>query len=207
MLNLKRLVLGELQTNCYILYDGITNEACVIDPACRGDMIFDEITKNKLLLKYIIITHAHADHIGALDFLKQSTNAMVCIGAADFEALNSTKENLCFYFRQNAPQTKANMLIKENDELYLGTEKLVFIETPGHTKGGICVCFDGGLISGDTLFFESIGRWDFPGGDYNILNSSIKNKLFLLPDETKVYPGHGDSTTIGHEKKNNPLVI
>ena len=94
MLNLKRLVLGELQTNCYILYDEITNEACVIDPACRGDMIFDEITKNKLLLKYIIITHAHADHIGALDFLKQSTNTMVCIGTADFEALNSTKENL-----------------------------------------------------------------------------------------------------------------
>ncbi len=205
MLNLKKLVLGTLGTNCYILYDEKSGEAAVIDPTGYGDVILSEI--KRLHVKYIIITHAHADHIEALDFIKENTDASVCIGKGDYEGLNNSSLNLCYAFGQSTPNTKADIQISDGDKLYLGDNELLFIETPGHTKGGICIYSGDILISGDTLFCESVGRWDFPGGDFGILSSSIKNKLYNLPDETKVYPGHGESTTIGHEKKNNPLVI
>ncbi len=207
MIKVEKLVLGPMQTNCYIVFDQVSNEAAVFDPACYGNIILAKIKELGLELKYIIITHAHADHIEALDELKLKTKALICIGTNDFDALNDSQMSLCCHFGQDAPKSVADTRLKDNDILYLGDEKLLFLETPGHTKGGICAFFDGGLISGDTLFFESVGRSDFPGGSMSELVRSIRDKLFLLPDETVVYPGHGDATTIGHEKRCNPWVM
>ena len=202
-----RLTLGPLGTNCYILYDELSTEAIVFDPADNAGVILDKLTELGLNLKYIVVTHAHCDHICALDELTYKTKAKVCIGTDDCFALNDSNLSLCRPFGKNPPQTKAEILINDGDVLNLGENKIKFIHTPGHTKGGICALADDILVSGDTLFMESVGRSDFPGGSASVLYSSIKTKLFTLPDDTVVYPGHGDSTTIGHEKRNNPYIF
>ena len=201
-----RLTLGALSTNCYIVYDNETKEAAVFDPSENGSLILKRLEELKLNLKYIVITHSHCDHIGALDELKISTDAKVCVGINDKDALNDSYLSLCVHFGQRAPESNVDIIIKDGDKLTLGKNELMFIHTPGHTKGGICAYWKDNLISGDTLFLESVGRSDFPGGSMTELVTSIKNKLFVLPDDTKVYPGHGDSTTIGHEKMNNPFI-
>ena len=201
-----RLTLGPLGTNCYILYNEESKEAMVFDPAENAEIINNTLLEYELNLKYIIITHAHCDHIGALDKLACVSDATVCIGTDENSALNDSVFNLCAPFGQTSPETKAEILLNDGDVLKLGKNDVKFIHTPGHTKGGICALTDNILISGDTLFFESVGRSDFPGGSASVLCNSIKTKLFVLPDETNVYPGHGDSTTIGHEKKNNPFI-
>lgn len=197
-------MLGELGTNCYIVYDEISRQAAVFDPADSYEVILNEI--KGLNLKYIIITHSHCDHIAALDELKAATGAKVCIGKDDMEALNDTYLSLCIHFGKDAPRSKADIIINDNSKLQLGEEEISFIHTPGHTKGGICAVFGNNVISGDTLFLESVGRCDFPGGSMQEIVFSIKEKLFKLPDDMTVYPGHGDATSIGYEKKNNPYI-
>ncbi len=203
---IERLILGRLGTNSYIISDSDTMESAVIDPADSCSKILSRAREIGANIKYIIITHAHCDHIGALDELKANTNAAVCIGEADNSDLNDNTLSLCNIFGTESPKTKADIILRDNDELKLGEATLKIIHTPGHTKGGICIYTPGILISGDTLFAESVGRTDFPGGSMSELVHSIKDKLFCLPDDTKVYPGHGESTSIGHEKINNPFV-
>ena len=205
-MEIKRLVLGELGTNCYIVYDENSKEAAVFDPADNAEKILNEINSLNLSLKYIIITHAHYDHIAALDKLKSDTEASICAGEEDKAALNDAYISLSVHFGKSAPISKADITINDKSTLMLGGETVRFLHTPGHTKGSICAVFDSFVISGDTLFLESVGRCDFPGGSMHEIVHSIKEKLFLLPDDTKVYPGHGDATSIGHEKKNNPYV-
>lgn len=205
-MEIKRLVLGELGTNCYIVYDENSKEAAVFDPADNAEKILNEINSLNLSLKYIIITHAHYDHIAALDKLKSDTGASICAGEEDKAALNDAYISLSIHFGKSAPISKADITINDKSTLMLGGETVRFLHTPGHTKGSICAVFDSFVISGDMLFLESVGRCDFPGGSMHEIVHSIKEKLFLLPDDTKVYPGHGDATSIGHEKKNNPYV-
>jgi len=205
-MTLKTLSLGMMQTNCYVLYDEKSKDAIIVDPACDFDAIRKNIDALKLNVRYIVITHAHYDHIEALDELKQHTNALICIGEADAQGLSDPLRNLCGLFGDTLPETKADILLRDGDEIELSDNKLRIISTPGHTPGGICMLVDDILISGDTLFFESVGRSDFPGGSSQTLINSVKTKLFVLPDNTKVYPGHGPSTTIGHEKESNPFI-
>ncbi len=206
-MNIERLVLGSLKANCYIVYNDETKEAAIFDPADNGEKIADEIKKEGLNLKYIIITHAHCDHIMALDYVKEKfPDSKICIGKYEAEALNDDYLSLCVHFGVRAPLKKADILISDGDVLYLGSESLKFLHTPGHTKGGICAFTDDFVISGDTLFFESVGRCDFPGGNMKELIKSIKEKLFSLPDKLTVYPGHNEASTILHEKKNNPYI-
>jgi len=205
-MKLKRLILGQLGTNCYIVYDEESKEAIVFDPADNAEKINGTLNELGLNTLYIVITHAHCDHIAALDELVKSTGAKVCIGEHDADALNDSGYSLCSAFGCTAPDTKADVILKDGSIIYLGGRKIEFITTPGHTRGGICAYFGNTLISGDTLFRESVGRSDFPGGSMAVLVNSIKTKLYCLPDDTEVFPGHGESTTIGHEKKNNPFV-
>lgn len=207
-MKIKRLVLGVLKTNCYIVYDDEIKQAAVFDPADEGIKIKAELKKLSLQLKYIVITHAHYDHIAALDFLKDSfPEIKICIGKHEANSLNDDYLCLSVHFGQKAPISKADVLIADGDYLKLGNERLDFLHTPGHTKGGICAIANDFIISGDTLFLESVGRCDLPGGNTNQITSSIKDKLFKLPETMAVYPGHGDRTSIGHEKRNNPYLI
>lgn len=201
-----KLTLGALDTNCYILYDPDTKEAAVIDPADEETKIIDTINNYNLKVKYIIITHAHIDHLLALDKVYEYTNASVVIHFDDKDALNNDVFNLASFFNAKSPLKKADITVKNGDILRLGENTLTFIHTPGHNRGSMCIHTDNILISGDTLFNLSIGRTDYYGGNFDTIINSIKKRLFVLADDTKVYPGHGQETTIGYEIKNNPFI-
>lgn len=201
---IKKLPLGNMPTNCYILADDKTKECAVFDPADEVEKIISAIGEYKL--KYIILTHMHIDHVMALDKLKEITSALVVVHSADAIALNDDNFTLANFFRTTSPETKADIIADDGDILCLGEFELKIIHTPGHTKGSMCIYCDGILISGDTLFAQSVGRTDFPGGSHSELVNSIKSKLFTLPDDTKVYSGHSDETTIGYEKMYNPFL-
>jgi len=207
-MKIKTAPLGELGTNFYIVTDEESKEAFVVDPGDDGEIAASLIDDTGCELKYIIITHAHADHIGALDFLKKRfPNAKIVIHSLEASSLNDDRFNLCDRFYMPSPSAKADITVNDNDSLLFGNGKLTFIHTPGHTKGSMCILTDEFLISGDTLFQCSIGRCDFPGGDYDEIINSIKTKLLTLDENTVAYPGHGNPTTIKYEKENNPFLI
>jgi glyoxylase-like metal-dependent hydrolase (beta-lactamase superfamily II) len=202
----KRLPLGIYQANCYILYDEATRETAVIDPGGDFSEIKSFIEANGLKVKFIIITHGHGDHIGALRELKDYTGATICIHKEDNEMLRNSRLNYSAEMGYPAVEMSGDRFLEDGDILELGAEKLNIIHTPGHSKGGICIYCSGSLFSGDTLFACSIGRTDLAGGDMDEIISSIKTKLLTLPEDTAVYPGHGPSSTIMIEKKRNPFL-
>jgi hydroxyacylglutathione hydrolase len=202
----KKLPVGKFLTNCYIIAEDLSKEAAVIDPAGDFGEIKKFIEENNLSVKYILLTHAHGDHILALPELKEYSNAPVGVNAGDEDMLNNADVNMSGYFTSNPIEAGADFYLKDGDILELGDTKLEIIHTPGHTKGGVCVLFEKDLMSGDTLFARGIGRTDLYGGDYDTLIKSIVNKLFVLPDDIQVHPGHGGSTTIASEKRNNPFI-
>lgn len=197
---------GIYATNCYIFGDSLSKEVVIIDPADEANKIINIIEKNNYIVKYIIITHGHFDHILALKDIKQKYNAPVAIHKSDAEYLSNNSLNLS----TNIPNISLgsvtpDIILNDGDILNLGEYNLEIIHTPGHTNGGICIKANDILFSGDTLFNNSIGRTDFPEGSFDKIEESIK-KLYTLEDNTKVYPGHGTSTTIVHEKQSNPFV-
>ena len=185
-MQIETLVLGPLATNCYIVADPKTGDSCVIDPGADPNRIKDLLRKKGLAPKFVIITHGHGDHIGA----NSKMGLPILIHAADAQYL------------VNPP---ASRLLEDGETIEVGELILEVIHTPGHTPGSICLKCDEMIFTGDTLFAEGYGRTDLPGGVEYKLIKSIRERLFTLPDETKVYPGHGPATTIGHEKGHNPL--
>lgn len=217
-LKIGRMVLGVCQTNCYFLYRSGSTDAIVVDPAEHGEKIASALKENGFRVAGILITHGHFDHIWGCDALKAAANdvAAKCGGepvkvyaaGAEKELLGDSHMNVSGQMRR--PCTlEADVYVNDGDEITIAGITCKIITTPGHTAGGCCYYFEeaGFLVSGDTLFQESVGRTDFPTGSMSALVRSVKEKLFLLPDETIVYPGHGDSTTIGHEKKYNPFCV
>lgn len=211
-----RMVLGVCQTNCYFLYRDGGHECIVVDPADAGGSIYSALKKNDFQVRGILLTHGHFDHIWGVDALRDAANAAaeadgleavkVYAGAGERELLKSDDLNVSERAGR-ACTTYADVYVKDGQEITLAGMTCRVIETPGHTAGGCCYYFEeaGILVAGDTLFAESVGRTDFPTGSMGTLIHSIKDKLFVLPDDTRVYPGHGDSTTIGHEKEYNPF--
>ena len=200
-------VLEEFGTNSYILWDEKSLEAIIIDPS-SGDSAFEKfISQKNLKLKYLINTHGHLDHIGGNSYIKTKFNVPIVIHKNDAEMLINSKLNLSEVVGMPILSPKADILITEKDNnLFLGENKISVIHTPGHTKGSICLLIDNILVSGDTLFYESIGRTDLPGGSFDEIVASIQKKLFTLSDEILVLPGHGRETTIEDEKVGNPFV-
>ncbi len=211
-----RMVMGVCQTNCYFLYRQGERLAVVVDPADRGRDIYDSLRRNGVSVAGILLTHGHFDHIWGLDGLRDAAGA-----AAEAEGLEPVKAYACKAEREllknagmnvsrqagRACETYADVYVEDGEEITLAGMTCRVIATPGHTGGGGCYYFQeaGILVSGDTLFAGSVGRTDFPTGSMGTLVRSIKEKLFVLPEDTRVYPGHGESTTIGDEKKNNPF--
>lgn len=203
---IKRMILlDDYETNTYLIWDDGQHTGAVIDPANNAQEIAKEADRLGFTVKYIINTHGHADHIGANDELKRLTGATLCIHKDDNEKLSNPDLNLSSFVGRPFTTEKADWLLEDGDIITIGDVSLEVIATPGHSKGGICLLGDGYVFVGDTLFFESIGRFDFPDSSEKDLRNSIQFNLFTLPDRTKVYPGHGGPTTIGHEKVNNPF--
>ncbi len=200
----RRFAIGDLFTNCYLVWSGF--EAGVIDPGGPVDEVIRVITERNLQLKWIVNTHGHADHIFGNKTLRQYYNAELYIHTADREMLLSPAKNLSAVLGKSLVSLDATATLKDGDLLELGDERFLIIETPGHTPGGISLYTKGMLFSGDTLFYESIGRTDLPGGNYRQLVTSIKENLFSLPPETLVLPGHEGSTSIAHEIQHNPYI-
>lgn len=210
MLKVEHIVLSMCQTNCYFLHRDGEAETILVDPADQGERIFEELNKRGLKLAGILLTHGHFDHIWGLEgLLKKLTeageNVEVYANAEEKELLGDSSMNVSAAAGRPC-NVSADVYLKDGEEIALGGMRCRMIATPGHTAGGGCYYFeeDGILLSGDTLFCESVGRTDFPTGSMSELIRSIKEKLFCLPEETVVFPGHGESTTIGHEMKYNP---
>lgn len=193
-------------TNTYLLWDKDSREAILIDPGAGSQKILDYVDTNSLEMKAIVNTHGHADHIGGNRFFQSKWHIPVFIHHLDAEKLTDPKLNLSMFMGQEVTSPPAERLLKEGDKIFLGRKEIDVIHTPGHTAGGICLLYSILLFSGDTLFRGSIGRTDFPDGDFKALESSIKDKLYTLPDETLVLPGHTEETRIGIEKVENPFV-
>jgi glyoxylase-like metal-dependent hydrolase (beta-lactamase superfamily II) len=203
---IKRMILlAEFETNTYLIWDNESGLGAVIDPANNAQAMVDEAERLGFKIKYIINTHGHADHIGANSELKKLTCGILCIHEDDSEKLSNPDLNLSSFVGFPITTVKADRLLKDGDVLNFGNISLKVMHTPGHSKGCICLVGDGFVFSGDTLFFESIGRYDFPDSNGDLLRKSVIEKLFVLPDATKVYTGHGGPTTIGHEKNHNPF--
>ena len=213
-LKVGRMVLGGFQTNCYFIYrDGVKKEngmcpAIIVDPAERGKYIYDTMKTNGFQVAAVLLTHGHVDHISGAEELCRLSGAKLYANELEAGLLQDMHLNLSRMFDMPC-KVKADVLLKDGEECTMDGMHFKMISTPGHTEGGCAYYFEEGefLISGDTLFEGSVGRTDFPTGSMGVLVRSIKNKLFTLPDKTRVYPGHGGSTTIGWEKENNPFVI
>lgn len=201
-----KMEVGHLGTNCYIAYCEKTNEAAIIDPGGNGEELAALLQRENLTLRYIINTHGHADHIGANSYLKERTQALIAIHELDADMLSSAQRNLSIYIGSGITSQAADCLLKDGDTIEVGEMQFTVLHTPGHTPGGISLLCDGILFSGDTLFYQSVGRSDFPGGSHSQLIRSIQEKLLILPDDTKVLPGHGPDSTIGDERAMNPFI-
>ncbi|WP_425061194.1 Hydroxyacylglutathione hydrolase GloC [Sporomusa carbonis] len=201
-----QLEVGSLGTNCYIVYCEQTLKAGIIDPGGSAESVIAEVNKLGLKVEYIINTHGHADHIAANAAVQQATGAKILIHHADAVMLTSAQHNLSMFIGNSFVCPAADRLLNHGDTINIGSIELKVLHTPGHTPGGICLLVGKILVAGDTLFAESIGRTDFPGGSYSQLITSIKDHLLTLDDDVRVLPGHGPETTIGWERKHNPFI-
>jgi len=200
---LKKIIVGDLEENCYVIADEKTGNSLIIDPGDDHERIQGFIDKNKLTPRFIINTHGHADHIGADD----KFNLPVYIHKLDAQCLSDPSRNLSYFtgtpFGLLIPKVN---LLENGDIIKLDSLSLEVLHTPGHTPGGICLKIDNVVFTGDTLFFGGVGRTDFPGSSEQQLLISIRDRLLSLQDETIIYPGHGPSSTIGNEKRRNPFL-
>ena len=199
------LCLGALGTNCYVVWDE-QREALIVDPADEAEKILSMVAKEQLAVKAIVLTHAHFDHMLAAAEVCGVTGAPLCVGAGDTDATSDPIRNLSGLFSPSNPVAVAyDRVLREGERLAVGDMSFTVLETPGHTPGCLCLLIDDILFSGDTLFYGSIGRFDFPGGDARAMQSSLA-RLMDLPPDTTVYAGHGPATTIGREKHYNPYI-
>lgn len=201
-----RIPAGIYAANCYLVYSEKDREAIIIDPGGDADDIIAQIKSLELDIKYIILTHGHGDHIGGVKDIKEYIDVPVAIHKDDEYLLKDGDRNLSSHMAIGTIEELADILLDEGDEIHFGDLVAKIIHTPGHTLGGISINIEDGLFTGDTLFAGSIGRTDFPGGSFESIISSIKDKLFVYPDDTIVYPGHGPLSTIKGEKSSNPFL-
>lgn len=200
------LVVGALETNCYLVYSPENMECAVVDPGAESEEIFRLITKKRLKPIIVLNTHGHVDHVGANRDIKERFKIPLCIHSADKPMLEKSQHSELALFLEAKDSPSPDRLLKEGDRIRIGKSFLEVIHTPGHSPGSVSFLGDGFLISGDTLFSGGVGRTDFPGGSWKELENSIKNKILTLPDETVILPGHGPSTTVGQEKNSNPFI-
>lgn len=199
---------GALAVNTYLAFDE-TNKGFIVDPGGYDKRMVKDIKDRNIDVEYILLTHGHCDHIGGIpDLKKEFPNIKVLAHKKEKEMLEDGKMNSSYEFFGKSMSIKADVFVGDDETLTIGNMELKFIHTPGHSKGGICIYCkkDKVCFSGDTIFRASVGRTDLYGGDWDELVNSIKTKLYTLPDDTLVLPGHMGETNIGFEKRYNPFV-
>jgi glyoxylase-like metal-dependent hydrolase (beta-lactamase superfamily II) len=204
---IQRFSLGAFQTNCYVITDEATHTAVVLDPGYQPDIVLDAIEGYSVT--HILLTHAHLDHIGGLAQLKQHTRAPVYIHQEERDWLTDPMLNGSGRWPQGGGYITgpaADRFVAEGDMIFFGGTEILVLHVPGHSPGSVAYILNDQVFAGDTLFYGSIGRTDLPGGDRETLLHSIRTKLYTLPDNTLVYPGHGQETSIEREKQLNPFV-
>lgn len=200
------LVVGDLATNCYIVGCEETHEGIIIDPGGDADLILREVDRLGLRILQIVNTHGHFDHTLANGAVKEATGASLAIHPADAPMLTNPLKSLSFWVGSIRPGPAADVLLNDGDVVRFGRVELKVLHTPGHSPGSISLVTAGTVFTGDALFQGSIGRTDFPGGNYRQLIQSIRTRLLTLPDDTVAYTGHGPATTIGEERRFNPFL-
>nr|WP_308742153.1 MBL fold metallo-hydrolase [uncultured Anaerocolumna sp.] len=206
-LKIETYVLGPVMTNCYFAINEDTKETIIIDPADKAEVLIQKINKETLKPVAVLLTHGHFDHILAASEIAVNFHIPIYASKEEKELLETPSLNLSVSLGKNISLTPT-MLLNDKDIIKLAGTEVNVIHTPGHTSGGICYLFKESkiLFSGDTLFEGTVGRADLPTGNLNTLLDSVNHKLMTLPDDTTVFPGHGESTTIGHERNTNPYV-
>lgn len=204
----KILPVGVLQCNCSIVGDEQSHEAMVIDPGDQIEEILAILRQENLSLKYIVVTHAHIDHIGGAMKLKAATGAPILLNQNDLALMKMLDVQATWVGMRPPGQVQVDESVADGQSLKIGNINSTVIETPGHTEGSICILFpqEKKLIAGDTLFAGSIGRTDLPGGSFDKIMRSLRTRLLALPDDTEVVPGHGPLTSIGEERETNPFL-
>ena len=203
---IKEMAVGPMMANCFIVGCDETKDAVVIDPGDDTDRILLALADLALKVRYIINTHGHFDHVGGNRKMKAATGADILIHPLDAHMLGALSSTAAAWGLSTDDSPPPDRTVEDGDRIDFGTLTLTVIHTPGHSPGGIALYTEGNVFVGDTLFAGSIGRTDFPGGDFGTLISSIRNKLFVLGDDVRVFTGHGPETTIGRERQFNPFL-
>ena len=201
-------VAGPVQANNYLVVDEVSKEAILIDCSDYVTEIIDYVKENDLTVKYFLLTHGHFDHVLGINRMNEVLGAKVYVHKGDKEQVVNTRSVMMMFGlpTEGVENPKITATLSDAGELTLGNQVIKVIETPGHTPGGVCYLIGDCLFSGDTLFHGTIGRTDLPGGSFQQIKHSVKDVLFALDENIKVYPGHGEPTSIGYEKKFNDIV-
>ena len=207
-MKLMQLCVGMVRTNCYIVYDEATREAAVIDPGDNAKSILHAVNEEQLNVRYVLLTHAHFDHILAAHEVLEATGAQYVVPEKDTWLLSRDNMGQFRGLARNYVQDTPDILANEGTEVTFGGMTATYMATPGHTPGSLSIHFpdQNAVMTGDLLFYHSVGRTDFPGGSAEALRKSLHKKIFILPQETEVYPGHGPNTNVGEELANNPYL-
>lgn len=206
MLEVITLAVSPLFSNCHLLFDSETRKALIIDPGGDADRIIQTIEQKRLVPQQVINTHGHGDHIAANQRMVEQYQIPLAIHHEDAAMLTDAEANLSALIGMPVTSPPADRLLEQDDQINLAGSVITVRHTPGHSPGGIALCVDGMVFSGDALFAGSIGRSDLPGAAHDVLIHSIFTQLLALPDETRVFPGHGPETTIGQERQSNPFL-
>lgn len=202
-MKIQKFIVGSMGTNCYFLIGNNSDECAVVDPGAEAGRIIQKLEEKKLKCTHILLTHAHFDHIMALETVREATGAPVFVHEADSEFLTDNDLNCMSVFSsEKIKMNPAENLLKDGDVLEIAGERVRVMHTPGHTPGSVCFLCGSDIVSGDTLFRGSIGRYDLPGGDFMTLLSSLK-AISELDGDRRIYPGHGPSTTLTREREAN----
>jgi len=204
----KITVVGPLAVNCFILGDAAAGEGAIIDPGDDAEKVLATVKRLGLSIRYVINTHGHFDHVGGNRQVLAATGAQLLIHRDDSAFLSRAADVATMYGLTTENSPPPDRFLEEGKAIRFGRYEMQVLHTPGHTPGGCCLYLEeqGKVITGDTLFAEGVGRTDFPGSSHDALMHGIRTKLMTLPDSTVAYPGHGPSTTIGHEKRYNPYI-